>query len=95
MGWQNELRRMFPGICFYIVEGPDVTEDDLSFWVLYLGYSTPDASGTTVGSTATGTDNYRASEVAKASMRGMPKKIGPAKVGIYDPELASMIGMDI
>jgi len=95
MGYQNELRRMFPGICFYIVEGPDVTPDDLTFWVHYLGYSTPDAAGTTVGSTATSTSNYRASEVAKASLRGMPAKIGPASVSLYDPELASMIGMDL
>jgi len=91
----NALRQAFPGICFYIVQGPEVTEEDLSFWVDYLGYAQPDASGTTIGSTATQTTNYRASKVAKASLRGTPVKIGPANVGLYDPELSAMIGMDL
>lgn len=89
-GWQNELRKVFPGICFYIVEGPDVTEDDLTFWVYYLGYTSEK-----VGSTATSTSSYKASETAKAALRGMPTKIGPAIIGTYDPELSAMIGMEI
>lgn len=86
----NALRRAFPGICFYIVEGPDVTETDLSFWVQYLA-----STGTKIGSTSTGTGNYRASEIAKAALRGMPAKIGPARIGLYDPELSAMIGMEL
>lgn len=87
---QKELKRMFPGICFYIVEGPDVTEEDLTFWVQYLA-----STRTKVGSTSTGTNNYRASRIAKAALRGMPTKIGPACIGLYDPELSAMIGMEI
>lgn len=87
--FQHEIRKVFPGICFYLVEGPDVTEDDLTFWVNYLAYTSEK-----VGSTSTGTTNYRASETAKASLRGKPVKVGPT-VSIFDPELQGMIGMEI
>lgn len=61
---------------------------DISFWADYL------SSGGDTGSTVTGGANYRADTVAKASLRGLPVKVGP-RVVPYDPELMAMIGMEI
>jgi hypothetical protein len=81
------LRRAFPGICFYIPQGADEpTSEDIDFWADYL------SSGGESGST--GSTEYRADTVAKASLRGKPAKVGP-RISIFDPELMAMIGMEL
>ena len=77
----------FHGICFYIPQGPDEpTAGDIAFWSDYM-VAARDTTGSTSGS-------YRAESVARAAIRGLPNKPGPT-FGVYDPELAAMIGAEL
>ena len=78
----------FHGMCSYIVQGPDPTTEDFSFWALWMSTPTDDDVG------SSGSATYSPEISTQANNLRLTRDIGPA-VEIYDPEWAAWLAGEI